>query len=341
MTVSLTDSLLLGSGGGLVRAAVVLDTKAVINSACYRVRHGAPGRLEQAIPLRHLGLVPLFAPRHVIEEVDEHLAERALEEGLDPAAVTRVWNEQLRPHIRIVDLEIRDHLDPRLRGVLAADPDDLPTAALALLVAPAIVLTDDADLVDNGFASQAWWTEAAGDVLIVAMADGQVLGVVFGLSATVTGIGYGTAAVVRAVRRAPLMTITVAIAVLAGAWLLVRRYPPGRVRTAFKELGAAVGAAWWELQESQQAAVARLPWVPIPPGRAPDLEERCARVLARITGTLTAAEVHEQLRRDPAHPAPSVAEVRAALRGHRAFTQVGHGRWQLGVPAGTFEALPD
>jgi hypothetical protein len=48
---------------------------------------------------------------------------------------------------------VRDHLDPRLRGVLA-DPDDLPTAALALLVAPAVVFSDDHDLVDNGFAGQ-------------------------------------------------------------------------------------------------------------------------------------------------------------------------------------------
>lgn len=333
MTVSLTDSILLGVRSNLVHPVVVLDTKAVINSACHRVRRGAPGRLEQAILLHPLGLVPLFAPRHVIEEVDEHVVGRALEEGLDPAAVARVWNEQLRPHIHVVDLEIRDHLDPRLRGVLAADPDDLPTAALALLVAPAVVFTDDADLVDNGFASRAWWTKAAGDVLIIAMADGQVLGVIIGVGTTVTGIGYGTAAVVRAVRRAPLMTVTVAVAVLTGAWLLVRRYPPGRLRAAFKEVGAAAGTAWREMQESRQAAAARLPWVPIPPGRAPTLEERCARILARITGTLSAAEVHEQLHRDTAHPAPSVAEVRAALRGHRAFVQVGRGRWQLGVSA--------
>ena len=333
MTLCLTDGLLLAASNSLVRPVVVLDTKAVINSACHRVRRGAPGRLEQAVLLHPLGLVPLFTPRHVIEEVDKHLVGRALEEGLDPAAVARVWNQQLRPHIRVVDLEIRDHLDPRLRGVLAADPDDLPTAALALLVAPAVVFTDDADLVDNGFASRAWWTKAASDVLIIAMADGQVLGVIVGVGTTVTGIGYGTAAVVRAVRRAPLMTVTVAVAILTGAWLLLPRFPPGRVRAAFKEVGAAAGMAWREMQESRQAAAARLPWVPIPPGRAPTVEERCARLLARITGTLSAAELHEQLHRDTPHPVPAVAEVRAALRGHRAFVQVDRGRWQLGASA--------
>jgi hypothetical protein len=131
MTISLIDSLLLGVGPSLVRPMMVVDTKAVINSACYRVRTGHPGLLERAIQLRRLGLVPLFAPRHVAREVDEHLAARAREEGLDPDAVTQIWTQRLRPHIRVVDLAIRDHLDPRLRGVVADDPEDVATAALA------------------------------------------------------------------------------------------------------------------------------------------------------------------------------------------------------------------
>ena len=334
MTVSLTDSILLGVRSNLVRPVVVLDTKAVINSACYRVRTGRPGRLEQAILLSPLGLVPLVAPRHVIEEVDRHLAARAVDEALDPGEVARVWNERLRPHIRVVDLAIRDHLDPRLRGVLADDPDDLPTAALALLVAPAVVLSDDHDLIDNGFAGQAWWTKAAGDVLIVATADGQFVSVLAGMSWTTVGAGYGTAAVVRAARRTPLVTIAVAVAVLAGAYLLTRRYPPGRVRAALKELGSSALTAWRQVEDRQQTAAARLPWVKIPDGRSPTLEERCARILARITSTLSADELHEQLYRDMAEAAPSVPTVRRILAGHPAFAQVDEGQWQLGEPAG-------
>jgi hypothetical protein len=76
MTVSLIDSLLLGAGHSLVRPVVIIDTKAAINSICYRVRTGHPGRLEQAIQPRHLGLVPLLPSRHLPEEVDKHLAAR-------------------------------------------------------------------------------------------------------------------------------------------------------------------------------------------------------------------------------------------------------------------------
>ncbi len=236
----------------------------------------------------------------------------------------------------MVDLAIRDHLDPRLRDVLADDPDDLPTAALALLVAPSVVLSDDHDLIDNGFADKAWWTKAA-DVLIVAKADGQLVSVLAGVSWTTVGAGYATAAVVRAARRAPLVTITVALAVLASAYLLARRYLPGRVRAALKEFGAAALTTWRQVEESQQTVAARLAWVRIPAGRSPTLEERCARILARITTTLSAEELHEQLHRDMADAVPSIATLRKTLAHHPAFVRAGQGRWRLGEPAG---ALP-
>jgi hypothetical protein len=76
MTISLIDSLLLGAGPSLVRPVMLVDTKAASNSACYRVRTGHPRLLDPAIQLRHLGLVPLLAPRYVLGEVDEHLAAR-------------------------------------------------------------------------------------------------------------------------------------------------------------------------------------------------------------------------------------------------------------------------
>jgi hypothetical protein len=84
---------------------------------------------------------------------------------------------------------------------------------------------------------------------------------------------------------------------------------------------------------NQQSAAARLPWVEIPAGRSPTLEERCARILARITGTLSADDLHEQLQRDLADTAPPAASVRKTLPDHPAFVQVGQGRWQLGEPA--------
>jgi hypothetical protein len=237
----------------------------------------------------------------------------------------------------VVDLAVRDHLDPRLRGVLAGDPDDLPTAALALLVAPAVVFSDDPDLVDSGFAGQVWWTEAARDVLIVAQADGQLVSVLAGVSLTAVGAGYGTAAVVCAARRASLVAVTAAVAVLVGVCLLARRYPAARVRAALKELGAFAITTWGDATDSQRAAAARLPWVKVPAGRTPFLKERCARILARVTGTLSAYELHERLCHDQAQPAASVAEVREVLTGHPAFVQVDQGRWRLGEPAG---ALP-
>jgi hypothetical protein len=98
-----------------------------------------------------------------------------------------------------------------------------------------VVFSDDPDLVDNGFAGQAWWTEAAGDVLIVAEADGQLVSMLAGATLTTVAAGHGTAALVRAARRAPMVAITVAVAVLAGVYLLVREVVP-----RFVELEVAV-----------------------------------------------------------------------------------------------------
>jgi hypothetical protein len=137
---------------------------------------------------------------------------------------------------------------------------------------------------------------------------------------------------VRGARRAPLLAATVAVAVLAGTCLLIRRYPPGRARNALKQVGAATAAIWQEVTANQQSAAARLPWVETPPGRSPTLEERCARILARVTGTLSADDLHQQLHRDLGDAAPPAATVRKTLADHPAFVQVGQGRWQLGEP---------
>jgi hypothetical protein len=125
------------------------------------------------------------------------------------------------------------------------------------------------------------------------------------------------AAAVSGARRAPLLAVTVAVAVLAGTCLLLRRYPPGRVHSALKQVGAATAVIWQEMTANQQSAAARLP---------------CARILTRVTGTLSADDLHEQLHRDLGDAAPPAATVRKTL-AHPAFVQVGQGRWQLGEPA--------
>jgi hypothetical protein len=67
----------------------------------------------------------------------------------------------------------------------------------------------------------------------------------------------------------------------------------------------------------------------------PFLEERCARILARATGTLSADELLVQLYHYLAQLASSVVEFHEVLTGHPALVQMDQGRWQLGEPAGT------
>jgi hypothetical protein len=88
-------------------------------------------------------------------------------------------------------------------------------------------------------------------VLIVATADGQLVSGFAGVIWTTEGAGYGLAAGGRGARRAPLLAVTIAVAVLAGACLLLRRNPPARVRSALKQVGAATAAIWQEATTNQ------------------------------------------------------------------------------------------
>lgn len=311
---------------------MVLDTKAPINAACHYVQWGQPGRLERAIGHG----TPVFVPRHVLREVDEHLETRAIEQGLDPSAVFRYWREILAPHLTVVDLAIRDHMDLMLRSVLSDDPDDVATAALALLVAPAVVFSDDQDLVDHGFAGHNLWVDTALDVVFMAIADEQVVSLLVGFNVTTNGLALGLGAGIRFAARQPLVAILVAAAILAGATLLVRRYP---LAPRLKEVGSTLLSSVGGTLAFQQEATARLPLVTAPRWRTPGLEQRCARALARATGPLSVGELRTRLLHDYALAVPLDAEIQRALRGHPAFVEAAPGRWQFGraIAAG----LPD
>jgi hypothetical protein len=320
----LIDTFLPGAFGLAPPPVVILDTKAAINAACHLVNWGRPGRLERAIGHG----VPVFIPRHVLNEVGEHLETRSVEQGLDPGAVSRTWTGILGPYIRVVDLDIRDHLDLLLRPVVAEDDaDDLATAALALFLAPAVVFSDDHHLVDHGFAGRDWWVDTALDVVFMAIADEQVMSLLVGFNITTNGLTLGLGAGIRFAARQPLVAILVAAAILAGATLLVRRYP---LAPKLKEIGGAFVSSVETTFAFRQEATARLPLVTAPRWRTPALEQRCARALARATGALSVENLRTRLLHDLALPAVSDAEIRRALRGHPAFVEVAPGRWQLG-----------
>lgn len=75
-------------------------------------------------------------------------------------------DQQILPAVRLVDLEIRDHLSPQTRHILRVDPamppkfrgdpDGAPTMALAEFLGPCVIITEDSVFSHFGFAVIEW-----------------------------------------------------------------------------------------------------------------------------------------------------------------------------------------
>lgn len=133
---------------GLPWAAHVLvaDTNVLARSAWFLAGHpDQRSSLEDALGS---GRSYAFIAAHVPGEMSR--AIRRIARGLDPTAALAAWELQLAPRVRVVDIPVALHLNPAIGHVLREDPDDLPTAALALFLAPSVVLTTDGVFADAG-----------------------------------------------------------------------------------------------------------------------------------------------------------------------------------------------
>lgn len=90
-----------------------------------------------------------FITRSVDEETSERSRSRARSRfKVDPDAMHAAWMNDVRPHLRVVDIKAdeleHDAIDQvRMRN---ADQADIDTAALAVLLSPCMVITGDDDL---------------------------------------------------------------------------------------------------------------------------------------------------------------------------------------------------
>lgn len=292
----------------------VVDTMALLATACR-----ADVASTHLAGIANVG-APMFVAREVLGEVDRLMPKFADDRGVDRATAMATWEQRLRPRLRVVDLAVRDHLHPEVARVRTVDVDDTATAALALLVSPAVVLSDDRSLVEAGLAVRPW-TTAAGDHRTVETIDAAVAAaVVFG-DVALRGAWSGTSGLVRLARRYPLgaalFVMAVVIAMRPRAETVAARAHDG-----LRGAGAALGRQ----AMARQNAVGRL--VVVEDRCLPGLEQRCARVLARSSVPLTSRDLADRLP-GLAGSLPTRA-VGSVLAGHAAFVEVASGLWQLG-----------
>lgn len=124
---------------------VVVDADVLSRSVDYAIRKGyAPAVVGKASPAyTNWSGVVLFVTEQVYEETIARFADIALARGVSIETVERTWDALFVSHVRVITIDADLVRDARVDGVARADLDDAPTAALAVILAPCILLTDN------------------------------------------------------------------------------------------------------------------------------------------------------------------------------------------------------
>ncbi len=281
------------------------------------------GRTTALLDAARSGSGPLFAAAHIHGETRRLLERRASQIDVEPAALFAVWNQRYRQVVRFVHVPPAQS-DERLSAVAARDPDDEPTARLAMLIAPSYLLSRDRALIDVGLATP----EALG-VAIALRFTGLVDTAMLGSAGVVTVSGVATASGIRFALRHPRISLAV-VALLAAAGLrwrepLAARLPGtlARSRVAGEQVLEAVTQLLVEEQRATQRVKAKL------------IGASDQTPLAQVASTVARATWPSTMRALSETTGMGVPDVRALLSAHDAFQRQGQ-RWQLGSVGAPF-----
>ena len=319
---------------------VVVDANVLRNDILRACRTGQRTVLVTAA---NAGLLRLFCAEHVYREVIEHSGDWTVGGAVTRDAFLRRWLLEYLPLIRVVPIE-EGHLswlDPaelaRIHHLAqpSQDPDDVPSAVLALLL-EAFFLSEDGDPLRAVYGvvppRHREWVS-----ILKAGGDAGELGKTFTLAVNLTALaGHGLASAARRVAAAASPWLLVA-AGLGAAWWYIKRPACTRQRVASiaeSVLNCALGAAiaYQEVQDQfTSAAPKNTSWASLAAALPPSavLGRACLHTLARCPrGDRSAAELAAEL--PYLGVAQAEAKVRQVLRGSGPFTEVWRGRWQAG-----------
>ncbi len=139
-------------GGQHALPMLVVDANFFLSDVCYRREEADGTALRRVLAT---GVVCVAATPEVYSEVDEHLPRVAIGRGLDPTVASARWQSLYRPQITNLPgsgLRPEEPEDDSLTALKTRDPDDVPTASLALGQHSAVIVTRDRDLIDLGLA---------------------------------------------------------------------------------------------------------------------------------------------------------------------------------------------
>jgi len=329
---------------------VVVDANVVRNELLRMARTGNRTVLASGAGY---GVLRPFCARHVVEEVHRYIDEWADQANLDHDLVRTVWRDSYMKLLRWVEIPSQPlYTSGELRRLrvladpLTGDPDDLPTARLALLLDAPLLSRDRKLLVAvygagiDHIAHMEWLEtlRAGGDLGPI----GQVL------QATVMiggGVGVAGYQGVKALARSVPWPILLGLAAV-GVYCYSRFTSPETKKTIIDGVRTTSKFAFRALVElSATYAEAKSTFEQLPkPSSSPDLLEddalapqamltrACIYHLARSPQSdMSASELSAYIR-DRVDVPCGEQKVRTTLREHSCFAEVYRGRFQLGRP---------
>jgi predicted nucleic acid-binding protein len=323
---------------------VVVDANVLRNDILHACRTGQRTVLVTAA---NAGLLRLFCAEHVYREVIEHSGDWTAAGPVTREAFLRRWLLEYLPLMRVVPIGEGQlaWLDPaelaRIRHLAEPrqDPDDVPSAVLALLL-EAFFLSEDGKPLravygDADLAGHREWVN-----ILKAGGDAGELGKTFTLAVNLAALaGHGLASGARRIAVATSPWVLVAAGLGVAWWYLKLPGSTKRRVASFTEslltcvLGAAT--AYQEVQDRFTSAAAKTPgWASLATALPPAavLGRACLHTLARSPGCdRSAAELAGEL--PFLGVAQGEAKIRQILRDAGPFIEVWRGRWQAGQVA--------
>lgn len=286
---------------------VVPDANRLRDDILYACRHG---RRTVLVTAANAGLLRLFCAQHVVDEVVEHSVEWTEQSGVSQTLFLRRWLLEYLPVIRVIPLDdfLRELLDPdeaaRIHELSAMDPDDLPSATLALLLEAFFLSNDTAALSavygrDADLADHREWLE-----VLKAGGDAGELGRMFQLAVNLAGLL--ASGVTSAVKRLVTAVGPWSLLPLGLMAALVVARACRETKQRVKSVAASVGTYLLQMYAAYQEALLRFQrvaptvpsWEALDQTTAPGsvLTRACLHTLARSPmSDRSAAELARQL----------------------------------------------
>jgi predicted nucleic acid-binding protein len=327
---------------------IVVDANVIRGEIIRMARTGTRTILASAASY---GVLRLYCARHVVQEIDKHCDEWADQAGLDPQLVRTVWRETYMRLLRWVDLppvQLYSQQEISRLRVLAhkatGDPDDVPTALLALLLDAPLLSKDKKPLVavygeEFDYDAHTEWLDnlrAGGD--LGPLGQAMRLTVIVGGGMGLAGF-EGVRTIVRKVPWPILLGLIVAGSI--GYVKLVSPELKRKIADGVKSVSSVSLEVFSEFGITYVEAHSTFQKLNSPSSAPSQLDESCLTNdalltrtclyhLARIPQSKVSAAELSQFLRDRVEIPCGEKKVRAVLRENPCFDEVYRGRFQVG-----------